>query len=52
MSVTLVNTAVVKCVRMSQAATNALVRMGIHSYLIIQLVKVRKKESFYLLLRK
>ena len=52
MSVTQVNTAVHKCVRMSQADTNAHVEMGLHYYLIILHVKVRKKESFYLLLLK
>ena len=41
---------IIKCVTMSHTATNALVEMGIRSYLIIQHVKLTKKESFYLVL--
>ena len=50
MSVKVVNTAVIKCVIISQAATHALVERDIHSHMIVQHVKVRKNESIYLLL--
>ena len=48
MSVKSVNTTVIKCVTISQAATNALVEMDIHSYLITEHVKVRKRKSLFL----
>ena len=46
MSVTQVNTAVIKSVAIEKAATDALVNGDIHSYLIKKHVKVRKKEFF------
>ena len=51
MSVEVVNTTVIKCVTISQAATNALVETDIHSYLITQHVKVGSRESLYSLFR-
>ena len=50
MSVEVVNTTVTKCVTISQAATNALVKTDTHSYLITKHVKVRKRESIFFLL--
>ena len=49
MSVEVVNTTVIKCVTISQAATNALVETDTHAYLITQRVQVRKGQSICLL---
>ena len=46
MSVEVVNTNVIKCVKISWAATDALVKTDTHSYLITQHVKVRKSNLF------
>ena len=47
----MVKTTVIKCVTISQAATNALVETFIHSYLITQHVKIRNTEYLFSLFR-
>ena len=50
MSVEVVRTTAIRCVTISQAATDALVKTDTHSYLITQHVKVRKSNLIFLLL--